>query len=50
MRLCMWGHYGHNNVQVFPVVLATAAERKVTLINSILCPGLGISVGCVPYD
>ena len=38
---------------VFPAVLdhnATASERKVTPINSILCPGLGTAVGYMPYD
>ena len=29
---------------------ATAAERKVTPINSILCPGLGTAVGHMLYD
>ena len=38
---------------VFSAVLdhnVTAAERKVTRISSILCPGLGTAVGCMPYD
>ena len=38
---------------VFSAVLdhnATAAERKVTPINSILCPGLGTAIGRIPYD
>ncbi|XP_065907689.1 uncharacterized protein aq_987-like [Dysidea avara] len=29
---------------------ATAAERKVPPINSILCPGLGTAVGCMPHE
>ena len=29
---------------------ATAAERKVTPIKSILCPGLGTAVGFMSYD
>ena len=29
---------------------ATATERKVTPINSILCPGMGTAVGYMPYD
>ena len=38
---------------IFSAVLdhnTTAAERKVTPIHSILCPGLGTAVGCMPYD
>ena len=38
---------------VFSAVLdhnAIAAERKVTPINSILCPGLRTAVGCMPFD
>ena len=29
---------------------ATAGERNVTPINSVLCPGLGTAVGCMPHD
>ena len=29
---------------------ATATERNVTPINSILCPGLGTAVGRMPHD
>ena len=35
-----------------PTVLAhnaTASERNVTPINSILCPGLGTAIGRMPY-
>ena len=49
MKFCIW----MKQCEMFSVVLdhnATTTERKVTPINSILCPGLGTAVGCMPHD
>lgn len=53
LRIVLNGFNEVLHVDVFSVVCdhnATAAERKVTPINSILCPGLGTAVGCMPHD
>jgi len=41
----------HSHISYISVLAhnATAAERKVTPINTVLCPGLGTAVGRMPY-
>ena len=34
----------------FLITMPQPLKEKLTPINSILCPGLGTAVGCMPYD
>ena len=53
--LCLFLKRCHNAIMTILCVSvlahnASATERKVTPINTVLCPGLGTAVGQMPYE